>query len=324
MNILITGGAGFIGSNLVDKILRDKNNNVFVVDSLITGSAENYKKYLKYSNYQFYNLTIESSDFLEIFAKIDIDRIYNLACPTGPPNIKKYGEEIINACTTGMQNTLKLAKLKKAKYLYTSSAEIYGKPLSFPQKESDLGLVDPQGWRANYEEGKRIGETILAMYVDKYNVEALTVRFFNTYGPEMNLLDTRVVPRFIMQALLGKEITIQGTGMQSRALCYVDDAVNGLMLAMEKGMKRQVYNIGGDKESMVKEIAEIIIRISGSKSKITNTDRPSHDSDRRIPDTAKIKSLGWYQTVDLEEGLRKTIEDFKYRINLQKTNNIIL
>ncbi|MCS7091788.1 MAG: NAD-dependent epimerase/dehydratase family protein [Patescibacteria group bacterium] len=319
MNILITGGAGFIGFNLVQQMLKTKNR-VFVVDSMITGSSENYKKYLKDPNYKFYQIAIESAEFLKTFSKINIDRIYNLACPTGPPNIKIYGEEIINACTTGMQNTLKLAKLKKAKYVYTSSAEIYGKPLYFPQAENDLGLVDPQGWRANYEEGKRIGETILAMYVDKYDVNALTVRFFNTYGPGMSLSDTRVVPRFIKQALLGEEITIQGDGTQSRALCYVDDSVKGLILAMEKGKKREIYNIGGKTEITVNNLANLIIKMTKSKSKIKYIYRPNHDSDRRLPNTAKIESLGWKQTIDLKEGLKRMIENFRERIYKQKSN----
>lgn len=321
MNILITGGAGFIGSNLVNRFLSE-GKTVYVVDTMITGSKEHVTKHINNPNFHFFNSPIETNEFFEQFQNIDLDRIYNLACPTGPPNIKLLGEEMINACTIGLQNTLKLACKKLARYVYTSSAEIYGKPLSFPQAETDLGLVDPQGWRANYEEGKRIGETILAMYVDKYDVDARTVRFFNAYGPGMSLTDTRVAPRFIVQALRGEDITVQGDGKQARTMCYVDDSVNGLILALESGQKRGIYNVGGETETTVIEFAELVIKLTGSTSKIVHVERPNHDSDKRVPDTTKIKSLGWSQTIELEEGVRRMIEDFKIRMTAEKLSDV--
>jgi nucleoside-diphosphate-sugar epimerase len=316
MNILITGGAGFIGSNLVSRFLAD-GHDVYVADSLITGSTEHVSQNRDNPHFHFFEVAIENPEFLEAFLHIKLDRIYNLACPTGPPNIKILGEEMTDACSIGLKNTLKLAKETGAKYVYTSSAEIYGKPLRYPQAEEDLGLVDPQGWRANYEEGKRFGETLVAMFVDKYDVNARTVRFFNAYGPGMSLSDTRVAPRFIRQALLNEDITVQGDGMQNRTMCYVDDSINGLITAMEKGEKRGIYNVGGATESTIIEFADLVIKLTGSNSKIIHVERPSHDSDKRIPDTTKIQSLGWAQTIELEEGTRRMIEDFRTRMITQ-------
>src|SRR3989344_6959925 len=209
--ILVTGGAGFIGSNLVAHLL-SQEHEVTVVDNLLTGNRVNILPFLERESFKFYEMGTETPAFKKALESVKSDEIYHLACPTGVPNIQNLGEEMVDACSTWTKQVLQLAQSSEASFLYTSSSEIYGNPTVFPQSESYTGNVHPQGWRANYEEGKRFSETLVSLFVKKYGVRARTVRLFNMYGPNMHLADHRVIPRFVTQALSGKELTVYGDG----------------------------------------------------------------------------------------------------------------
>lgn len=312
MKILITGGAGFIGSNLAKRLL-DRGYEVVVVDNLITGRKENIAAYLRLPNFKFYHCSIESEEFKQLFDKtrIRFDEIYHLACPTGVPNIDKLGDEMLSACSSGTLNVLNLAAEMEAKFLFTSSSEIYGEPLVSPQSESYTGNVSTLGERANYEEGKRFSETLVQRFVRSRGLKATIVRFFNVYGPNMSLHDSRVVSRFAAQALTGKPLTVQGDGSQRRTFCYISEIVNGLELVMSKGEIGKVYNLGSDKEISMHSLAELIIEMTGSSSRIAFVERPDHDHSSRLPDLEEIRSLGWEDKIALREGIGMALEYFK-------------
>lgn len=315
MNVLITGGAGFIGSHLTEKLLTE-GHRVWVVDNFSTGFEENSSKFSENPNYSFYQMSVESSEFLNEFLNLSekLDRVYDLACPTGVPNIEKLGLEMMVACSVGTMNVLEVAKKHDADFLHTSSSEAYGDPLVSPQGEDYTGNVDPLGPRANYEEGKRFSETLTKLFVDKFGVRARLVRLFNVYGPNMGLTDERVVPRFGKQALLGEPLSVHGDGSQSRTLCHVDDILNGFELVISKGKPGEVYNLGSDKALTMKELAELIVKLSGSKSVVGCIPRPDHDHQSRMPKLDKIRALGWQEQVELEKGLRETLEAFKQKL----------
>lgn len=322
MHILITGGAGFLGSNLAERLLKEKNS-VVVVDNLITGSKQNIADLRKYDNFAFYNMSIESDSFLHALLdprKIGrtFDRVYDLACPTGVPNIARLGEEMVDACSTGTKNVLKVALAHKARFLFTSSSEIYGAPLVEPQSEEYTGNVDPQGARANYEEGKRFSETLVSLYVKKYKLHGVTVRLFNAYGPRMSLGDERVIPRFVSQALTGEPLTVHGDGSQTRTMCYVDDTVDALIRTIELGQPGKIYNIGCDEKITMRQLAELIIEMTHSDSEIISIDRWGHDHQSRLPELQKIRELGWKEKISLRDGIERTIENFKNRLLLQR------
>lgn len=313
MRILVTGGAGFIGTNLCLKLLKD-GHEVIACDNFITGSKQNLDKLLKNARFSFYQLNICDQVFLARLSSFEkIDQIYHLACPTGVPNLGPLAEEMLLACSLGTRNILELAKTHKAKLLFTSSSEVYGDPQVFPQDESYTGNVDPVGWRSPYEEGKRFAESLIAMYVRKYKIDAKIVRVFNTYGSGMALEESRVIARFLKQALSGKPLSVHGKGLQKRTFCYVDDLVEGFILVMKKGKRGEVYNeveiynLGSDKEISIIKLAKLIIKLTSSKSSIEWMERPSHDHRARLPSLKKVKKLGWELQTPLEEGLRKTI-----------------
>jgi nucleoside-diphosphate-sugar epimerase len=315
MKILIAGGAGFLGSNLTRSLL-SQGHEVVVVDSLSTGSRDNISDLLSHSRFYFYEMGVETDEFVNEFIVNDgrhFDYVYDLACPTGVPNIQYLGEEMVDACSVGTKNLLRLALKHKAKFLLTSSSEVYGDPEVFPQTEDYTGNVDPQGWRANYEEGKRFAETLVSLFVKKHNLNAKTVRLFNVYGPFMNLRDQRVVPRFVTQALAGDPLTVHENNAL-RTMCFVSDIVRGLQLVVDKGMQGGIYNLGSDQELNMKELAEKIISLTKSSSKINFVPGMILDHKRRMPDLSKIHTLGWKQTVSLEKGLKLTIKDFKKRM----------
>ncbi|HVY35715.1 MAG TPA: NAD-dependent epimerase/dehydratase family protein [Candidatus Paceibacterota bacterium] len=323
MKILITGGAGLVGSNLSKRLL-DEGHSVFVVDNFTTGSEENVKSLQGYENYSFCECGIESPDFIKFCEKVgcDFDRIYHLACPTGVPNIDILAEEMLISCSIGTLNVLRIAEKSKARLLFTSSSEVYGEPEKTPQDEKYTGNVETTGPRANYEEGKRFSETLVAHFVKKYGLHAVTVRLFNAYGPNMSLKDQRVLPRFIQQALRGDGLTVQGEGSQTRTLCFVSDILDGFEAVISKGTPGEIYNLGSDSAITIRELAEFVIAAVGSESEIVSVPRPEHDHSSRMPVLEKIRSLGWRQKVDLKLGLQKMIENFKLRLEYPVVHNV--
>jgi nucleoside-diphosphate-sugar epimerase len=316
MKILIPGGAGFLGSNLAASLLAE-GHEVVVVDNLLTGSRDNITRLEKMPHFSFFEMGVETDLFLKTFLESNIhhfDYVYNLACPTGVPNIQILGEEMIDACSTGTKNVLKVALKNKAKFLLTSSSEVYGDPEIFPQHEDYTGNVPTQGWRSSYEEGKRFAEALVALYVRKYGLDAKTVRLFNVYGPNMNLIDQRVIPRFVCQALSNEPITLHDN-VALRTMCYVSDIVRGLEMVIEHGKPGDIFNLGGDEELSMKDLAEKVIAAVKSKSTISLVPGVTHDHKRRMPDLTKIRTLGWNYSVSLEEGLEKTIQNFKERLS---------
>jgi UDP-glucuronate decarboxylase len=309
--ILITGGAGFIGSNLCEKLLND-NNKIICVDNLFTGNIKNIKHLIQKSNFEF----ILHDIIIPLKINCDIHEIYNLACPASP---EKYQIDPINTLKVnflGVLNLLELAKNKKAKFLQSSTSEIYGEPEITPQHEEYRGNVNTVGIRSCYDEGKRVAETLITEYRNKYNVDVRIVRIFNTYGPKMDKKDGRVVTNFINQALNNQNITLYGNGDQTRSFCYIDDQIDGLIKLMNSNYVLPI-NIGNPHEITVKELAQIILKLTNSESKIVYKDLPSDDPTNRKPDITKAKNiLNWEPKYDLEKGLIKTIEYFTFLSNL--------
>jgi len=307
MKILVTGGAGFLGANLCKRLL-EEGHEVAAVDNFITGSPKNIRDLNKYPKFTFIKHNITQPFLSTNRELLTMNQIYHLACPTGVNNLVPLAEEMILTCSFGTRNVLELARKTGTKVLFTSSSEVYGDPQVSPQKEDYTGNVDTTGIRSPYEEGKRFAESLILMYVRKYNVDAKIVRVFNTYGPKMSKKDTRVIPQFLRQALANQPITIHGKGLQTRTHCYVDDLVKGLILVLRKGQKGQVYNVGGEEQITVVNLAKIILKLTSSKSQLKFVERPPHDHQSRQPDLTKIKKLGWKQKISLEQGIRKTIE----------------
>lgn len=310
MQILVIGGAGFVGTNLSLKLL-DYGYYVVSVDNFITGSEANSKKLLRNPNFKFYKVDITNSrDLLKCLKDKKFDQIYHLACPTGVPNIKALAYEMLLTCSLGTKNILDLALKNNSKLVFTSSSEIYGDPIIFPQDENYTGNVDPVGPRSPYEEGKRFSESLVKMYCDKFGLRAKIVRVFNTYGPHMFLKDSRVIPKFIQSALAGKDLPVKGEGAQKRTFIFVDDLVLGLETVMKRGKIGEVYNLGSDKETAIIDLARLIIKLTGAKSKIRFIKRETHDHQARLPDLKKIKKLGWVYENELKEGIEKTLKFF--------------
>ncbi len=305
--ILVTGGAGFIGSHLCEALLT-AGHTVVCVDNLFCGSKKNIVTCLKNKNFTFIK-----HDVREPFVtKIKFTRIYNLACPASPVNYQKDPVATIETSFLGMHNMLKLAQKTGARVLQASTSEIYGDPLEHPQRETYWGNVNPIGIRACYDEGKRAAETLCFDYHREKKVEIRVVRIFNTYGPRMAVNDGRVVSNFIVQALRGAPITIYGAGDQTRSFQYVDDLVRGMMLFMEKARVTGPVNMGNPNEFTMKQLAEKVVKLTSSKSAITFRALPGDDPKRRKPDISVAKKmLGWEPKVMVDEGLVKTIAYFK-------------
>lgn len=303
-SVLVTGGAGFIGANLIKQLL-NKNYKVLAVDNLITSTGENIKQFKNHPNFTFlkHNITKPFSSLISEFSILN--SIYHLACPTGVPNLEKLAEEMLLTCAYGTRNVLDLAKKHNASVVFTSSSEVYGNPKIFPQREDYNGNVNPTGIRSPYEEGKRFAESLCVMYWRKYKVDVKIARIFNTYGPHMSPDDTRVIPRFIQQIRKGEPLTIHGNGLQTRTFCHVEDTVRGLLLINEKGKAGEVYNLGSDTEINILQLAEMFIEISEITQKIKFVKRPPHDHQARRPSLGKIKKLGWELKISLEDGLKR-------------------
>lgn len=306
--IIVTGGAGFIGSHLVD-ILVKKGHEVLIVDNLFTGSKENFWHHNGSSKVEFIRHDVTQSLLIEA------DQIYHLACPASPVHYQYNPVKTIKTNVMGTINMLGLAKRLKARFLLASTSEIYGDPKEHPQNESYWGNVNPIGPRSCYDEGKRVAETLARDYRFGNKVDARIVRIFNTYGPRMSFDDGRVVSNFIYQALRGQDITIYGDGKQTRSFCYVDDLVRGLIATMEKPEFFGPVNLGNPNEFSIAELAEKVIQLTGAKVKVVYKDRPTDDPQRRQPDISLAKKeLNWSPVVDVRDGLMATIEDFRKRL----------
>lgn len=308
VNVIVTGGAGFIGSHLVDALL-DKGYKVFALDNLITGNEDNLTVAKKNPDFTFINYDVSRD--LPVLGPIDY--LYHLASPASVPDYQKYPEETALVNTMGTREALKVAKAHKAKFLFTSTSEVYGDPKEHPQKESYWGNVNPHGIRACYDEAKRFGEMMTMLYVRNHGVDGRIVRIFNTYGPRMRPNDGRVISNFINQALEGKPLTVYGDGSQTRSLCYVSDMVSGLISLMEgENTKGEVVNIGNPEEYTMLELAKKIKMMLGVSSEIIHTELPADDPTKRKPDITKAKTLlGWVPVVTADEGLTKTIEYYR-------------
>jgi UDP-glucuronate decarboxylase len=307
--ILVTGGAGFIGSHLCERLL-NMNNDVICLDNYFTGSKENIIHLFDNHHFEVIRHDITMPVYLEV------DEIYNLACPASPVHYQYNGIKTIKTSVMGAINTLGLAKRTKAKVLQASTSEIYGDPAVHPQPENYRGNVNTLGPRACYDEGKRCAETLFMNYHNQNKIRIKIARIFNTYGPRMSSNDGRVVSNFIIQALKGKDITIFGDGTHTRSFQYVDDLVDGLIRLMDTPDSfTGPVNLGNPVEVSVNDLAKMIIRMTGSKSKITYLPLPEDDPKQRQPDIGLAKrELGWEPTISLEKGLERTIEYFNRKI----------
>jgi UDP-glucuronate decarboxylase len=304
--ILITGGAGFLGSHLCERLLAE-GHEVMCLDNFFTGCKDNIRHLLGNPHFEFIRHDIINPIYLEC------DQIYNLACPASPVHYQYNPIKTIKTSVMGAINTLGLAKRVKATILQASTSEVYGDPEIHPQKESYWGRVNPIGIRSCYDEGKRAAECLMMDYRRQNHVDIKIVRIFNTYGPRMAVSDGRVVSNFIVQALRGEEITVYGDGAQTRSFCYVDDLIEGLvrMMNSEKDFTGPV-NIGTPSEFTIIELAKTLIRMTGSTSRITYRSLPQDDPVQRRPDIALAREkLGWEPRVQLAEGLEKTISYFR-------------
>lgn len=305
MKVIVTGGAGFLGSHLCDRLIAD-GNEVLCIDNLFTGREANIRQLMDDPKFSF-----RLHDVTEpIFAMAD--QIYNLACPASPPFYQYDPVKTARTSVMGTLNVLELAKGTGARVLQASTSEIYGNPLVHPQPESYWGNVNPIGIRSCYDEGKRMAETLFFDYHRQSMVDIRVIRIFNTYGPRMNPSDGRVVSNFIVQALKGEDITVFGDGSQTRSFCYVDDLIEGMVRMMNCEDFTGPVNLGNPGEFTMLELAETVLELTGSKSKIIHLPLPSDDPEKRKPviDLAKEK-LGWEPKIALREGLSKTIEHFK-------------
>ncbi len=304
--ILVTGGAGFLGSHLCEFLLK-KEEQVICVDDLSTGSKNNIKHLIEDKNFEF----VEHDIIEPIQIEKKIDEIYNLACPASPPRYQADPIKTIKICTVGVMNVLELAKKNKARILQASTSEVYGNPTEHPQKEDYRGNINPIGPRACYDEGKRIAETLFFDYQRRHNLNIKVVRIFNTYGPHMDKNDGRVVSNFIVQALTNHPLTVYGNGTQTRSFCYVSDLIKG-MHAMMNSTSKGPINLGNPTELTILEIAEKIINLTNSKSTIVFKPLPQDDPHQRKPDISLAKKeLSWQPVVSLDEGLKKTIKYFR-------------
>ena len=302
MNILITGGAGFVCSHMAEK-LSSRQNKMISLDNLLTGSLKNIEHLLDLSNVKFIEHDVQN----HINIDEELDYVLHFASAASPVAYQQNPINTLKAGSIGTINTLGLAKVKKSKYLLASTSEVYGDPEISPQNETYWGNVNPNGERSMYDEAKRFAEAATATYARTYNIETKIVRIFNTYGPRMQLNDGRVVTNFITQALKGEDITIYGDGNQTRSFSYVDDTVNGIIALMNSNFN-EVFNIGNPNEITVKQLATEIIKLTNSNSKIIYKNLPKDDPKQRQPDISKAKEkLYWKPEIDLETGLKKTI-----------------
>jgi UDP-glucuronate decarboxylase len=308
MRILVTGGAGFLGSHLCERLVKD-GHDVICLDNFFTGSKQNIASFS--SNPRF---ELVRHDVIDPF-KFEVDQIYNLACPASPPYYQYNPIKTIKTSVMGSINCLGLAKRLKARVLQASTSEVYGDPQVHPQSEGYWGNVNPIGKRSCYDEGKRCAETLFFDYHRENKVDIRVVRIFNTYGPRMHEADGRVVSNFIVQALKGEDITVYGDGSQTRSFCYVDDLIEGIVLFMGQTEIPGPINLGNPGEFTMNELAELTLKLAGGRSKIVHKRLPADDPRQRKPDISLAKRLlKWEPKVPLEEGLKHTIDYFRKRL----------
>ena len=299
--ILVTGGAGFIGSHLCERLL-EQGHDVLCVDNFFTGTRDNIKHLLAHEHFELQRHDVTFPLYVEV------DEIYNLACPASPIHYQHDPVQTTKTSVHGAINVLGLAKRTRAKIFQASTSEVYGDPLIHPQTEDYWGHVNPIGFRSCYDEGKRCAETLFFDYRRQHKLRIKVARIFNTYGPNMHPNDGRVVSNFIVQALQGKDITVYGDGEQSRSFCYVDDLVDGFLRLMDTD---DSVNLGNPSEFTIRELAQTVIEMTNSKSTIINKPLPEDDPKQRQPDITRAKeALGWEPTIALRDGLVKTIAYF--------------
>jgi UDP-glucuronate decarboxylase len=307
MRILVTGGAGFIGSHLCERLLTE-SHDVLCLDNFFTGRRVNIIKLLDHHRFELIRHDVIEPILLEV------DQIYNLACPASPVHYQYNPVKTVKTSVMGMINMLGLAKRVRARILQASTSEVYGDPLVHPQPEEYWGNVNPIGLRSCYDEGKRIAETLMMDYHRQNQVDTRIARIFNTYGPRMLEDDGRVVSNFIVQALRGVPLTLYGAGDQTRSFCYVDDLVEALMRLMNTDGVHEPVNLGNPGEFTIKQLAEEVLKICGSDSPLEYLPLPQDDPKQRKPDISRAQTLlSWNPTIPLQEGLKKTVADFRQR-----------
>ncbi len=305
MRILVTGGAGFLGSHLCERLLT-QGHDVICIDNFFTGRKENVMGFLDHPKFEFIR-----HDVVDPF-KVEVDQIYNLACPASPVHYQYNPIKTTKTSVMGAINSLGLAKRVRARVLQASTSEVYGDPVEHPQTETYWGHVNPIGVRSCYDEGKRCAETLFFDYHRENWVDIRVVRIFNTYGPRMLSNDGRVVSNFIVQALKGEDITIYGDGSQSRSFCYVDDLIDGLIRFMNQEKIIGPMNLGNPVEFTMSELAQQVVTLTGTTSKIVHKPLPHDDPKQRQPDISLAKKhLNWEPSIPLKEGLKRTIDYFK-------------
>ena len=309
--ILVTGGSGFVGSHLCERLIRE-GNEVVCLDNFFTGSRVNIEPLLDDHRFELVRHDVTEPLTLEV------DEVFHLACPASPIHYQRNPVRTIRTAVEGTLNMLDLAREVKARILIASTSEVYGDPAVHPQRESYWGNVNPIGPRACYDEGKRCAEALAVSYARQYGVEVRIARIFNTYGPRMHENDGRVVSNFTVQALRGEPITLYGEGQQTRSFCYVSDLIEGFLRLMASPHGADPVNLGNPRETTVRELAELIRQLARSKSEFVHAPLPTDDPTRRKPDITRARELlaDWAPRVPLEEGLSATIEDFRKRLGV--------
>lgn len=308
MRVLLTGAAGFLGSHLTDRLLKE-GHTVLGVDNLSTGLPENIAHLAGNPSFQF-----EERDICEGFDPGRVDYVFNLASPASPPEYLRLGIETLRVGSVGVENTLAIAARYGAGYLHASTSECYGDPLKHPQAESYWGNVNPVGPRSVYDESKRFAEAMVIAYHRYRGVNTHLVRIFNTYGPRLHAGDGRVISNFMMQALRGEPLTIYGDGSQTRSFCYVDDLIEGI-LRLSSSQEHFPVNLGNPEEYTILECAKAVLEVTGSKSPLCHMELPVDDPTRRRPDISKARTLlGWEPRIGLKEGLQRSLEFFRSKL----------